>query len=474
MPTPSSVQIATTNNWLGSLAAFNLLKPEIDPNQYKTFGDEDITGLIDMMGSKSSVKNIEYRHFEDSRLHTIVRATGSTGGANTNVVYTVDAAFTMTSFPDVFDPYNAASFGSQAPNPSGTTTLHPVRANQGILFPDGTRGTVLSVTTTTFTVMPDLAGGSLPTVLNTENIVLMAVIQGEGADSPLGVNNREDVYQNVLEIIGESSKTTGTALGEQTWVKFDGKDGKTGYLWWYKQQDTTLRNFKNLVEMDIVAGEKITNTVNIAAVDATLLKTEGLYTFAASFNGDTNYSIASGLSLDDFDSLIIDNIDKNEGAMENAIMASINLRKSINGFIRPEMQAGGVVYNTFSGGSEQSVNFGYSSFEDLGYTFHLKTYKMLNNPTYLGGNTAFNNSGLVLPLDKYAYSMGEDRRKETVGSFQMRYMDQAGMSRETEEYMRGGTAGFTETANDSVDYILRAQVGFEGYGAPRFNTLFGT
>lgn len=473
MATPSSVQIATTHNWLGSQAQYSLLKPVIDPKEYKTFGEEDITGLMDMMDSKNPVKSITYRHFEDDRLHTIVRATGTSGGANTNVIYTVDAAYTMTSFPATYTPYNAASFGSAAPNASGTTTLHPVRVKEGILFPNGTRGTVLSVTTTTFTVMADVEGASLPTVLNTENIILMGVNAGEGGDSPTSINLRQNTYTNVLEILTDAAKATGTAMGEQTWVDFEGKDGRKGFVWYYKQQKDTLKRFKNFREMHLVAGEAVTNTTNLAANDATFLKTEGLYTFAASYNGETNYNIAAGLSLDDFSTLVIDNIDKNNGSKENTVMASIVLRNAIDGFIRPEMQAGAVQYNSFKGGKDQAVNFGFNGFLHLGYSFMLKTYDLLNNPTLLGANTAFNNSGLVLPMDKKAFSIGEDKKKEVVGAFRMNYMVGDGYSREMEEWMTGGANGIYTNTVDAQQMNLRSHFGAEGFGAPDFNVLQG-
>lgn len=474
MPTPSNVQQATTHNWLGSQAQFNILKPTIDPKHYETYGEEDITGLMTIMGTKNPVRSLQYRHFEDDRLHTIVRAAGTTAGADTNVVYTVDSAFTMTGFPTVFDPYLDPSFTDQAPNASGTTTLHPVRLFETVLFNNKVQGTVVAITTTTFTVANDIAGEALPTVTNADDIVLMGVTVGEGSDTAPGVNLRQDVYDNVLQIMSDSAKATGTSMGEQTWVNFEGKDGRMGYMWYYKQQDETLRRFKNFRELALVAGKRNTNTTNLTAVDATILKTEGLYEFASSFNGDTNYNIAAGLSLQDFESLVTDNLDQNNGAMENCLMASINTRNSIDNFIRPEMQQGGVLYNAFDGSEEQAVNFGFSTFRVLGYTFHLKTYRLLNNPTLLGANDLFNNSALVLPMDKMAYAVGYEKKKETVGSFRMNYMVNDGRSREMEEWLTGGTDNVYTNQNDSVTMNLRTHFGFEGFGSPRFNVLQGT
>jgi len=424
MPNPNQVAQATTHNWIGSQAAFNILKPTIDSKEYKSFGEEDITGLMEVMGSKNAVKSVGYRHFEDDRLHETIQVTGTSTGADGAVVYTLVSASTFTGFPAEFEPYLLASAGDNSPNASGTTTLNPVRLNETIMFPDGiTRGTVTALpSTTTFTVTPDLEGGSLPTLAGTEELVLLGVSVGEGADTPDGVNLRQATFTNVLQIMGDSAKATGTSMGEQTWVEFTGKDGRKKPMWFYKQQKDTYKRFKNGRELALVFGQPVTSTTTLALTHATLLKTEGLYTFAESYNGSTDYSIATGLSLADFDTLIIDSLDANEGAMENAIMASITLRSAIDGFVRQEMKSGAVQYNSFGGGKEQSVNFGFDSFIHLGYTFHLKTYKVLNNPKLMGAITKYKNSGLVLPMDKRAYSM-EGGSKETIGSFRMNYME---------------------------------------------------
>jgi hypothetical protein len=470
MATPSSVQIATTHNFLGSNAQFSLLKPEIDPAEWAAFGEENITGLMEAQGSKNAVTSITYRHFENDRLHSIVRATGVSGGANTNVVYTVDAAYTMASFPATYTPYNAASAGSAAPNASGTTTLHPVRLNEGILFPDGTRGTVVARNTTTFTVAADIAGASLPTVVNTEDIVLLGINVGEGGQTGTSTNFRMNTYSNVLETLVDKADATGTALGEKLWINFTGEDGKKGYFWNYYQTKSTSKRFKNFREMHLVMGEAVTNTANLAAYDATLLKTDGLYSFGTSYNAAVNYNIAAGVSLSDFTDLISDTLDKQGGSKENALKASLPLRFSIDAFIRPEMQAGAFVYGQ-SKGMEQMVNFGYKGFTHGGYTFRLDTYDLLNNPTLLGANEAFNNSGVIFPLDKATFSIGDDRRKENVSAIRMNYMTKAGS--DMEEFVTGGTDGIYTNDYDSQTVHFRSSFGFEGFGANRFCVLQG-
>ena len=199
--------------------------------------------------------------------------------------------------------------------------MQPVRQFDKVTFPNDVRGTVISITNTTFTVSPDAEGGVLPTVVAADDIVLTGVVGGEGADMPEGVNLRQATFTNVLEILHDSAKATGSSMGEQTWVEFTGKDGRMNHMWFYKQQKDTYKRHKNFRELSLVFGKPVSSTSRLALTDATILKTEGLYTFAESYNCSTDYSIAAGLSLSDFTTLVTDALDANDGAMENRIMA---------------------------------------------------------------------------------------------------------------------------------------------------------
>ncbi len=468
MPTPSNVQIATDNNWIKSSSLYDLVKPVIDPSLTKAFGSQDITGLMNLIGGgKNPVSALNFRHFEEDRLDTIVHATGTAGASGVAVVYTLAAGDTITSFPATYDPYIAASFTFQAPNAAGTTTLNPVRLGQDILFYNGVKGTVIARTSTTFTVAPDKLGAGAtaicPTLAGTEPIVLGAIVNGEGGDQPKALNFRLNMITGVMQIINETASSTGSALGEATWIPFEGVNGEMGNVWFFKNQLDARKRIMNQREIALVSGEAVTNTGDLATYDATLLKTSGLFTFAKSYSGTTNYNITPGLTLSDFDTLIIDSIDKNKGADENSVWSSIRLRQSIDAFIRPEMQAGAVQYGAFGGGKEQYVNFGFNGFEHLGKTFHLKTYDVLNNPTMLGAIAKFQNMGVVIPMDSSTERIGDLKEKIEVPALRMNYVAQGSFSRDMEEWLIGGTGGIYNTTVDSKNINYRSHFGFEGF-----------
>jgi hypothetical protein len=111
---PSTVQVATQQNYLASNSLYDLRKPVIDPTEAQIWGTGDITGLMDKLGGKNFVPSSFYRHFETTRLHSIVNASGTTQAALAAVTYTIAAADTINPFPDgVYDPYIATGFVGQ-------------------------------------------------------------------------------------------------------------------------------------------------------------------------------------------------------------------------------------------------------------------------------------------------------------------------------------------------------------------------
>ena len=105
---PSVVQVATQQNYLASNSAYDLRKPYISPDEAQVWGSGDITGLMDKLGGKNFVPSSFYRHFETTRLHTIVNATGATSSDLNPVTYTIVAADSIPTFPNgVYDPYIA-------------------------------------------------------------------------------------------------------------------------------------------------------------------------------------------------------------------------------------------------------------------------------------------------------------------------------------------------------------------------------
>lgn len=464
--TPSTVQVQGQHNWIGSNTAYNLLKPTIDPIEAKVWGTQDLTGLMEQLGGTNYVKAISYRHMEEDRIHQVIIATGTAGAAGVAVTYTMDATDYMATYPaTAVEPYVAT--GTQV-------NLLPVRVNDILLFANGTQAVVTVVTPSgpTFVATPT-NNGVCPTTTSADNIINLGVSVGEGKDQPTSFNPRSFVYYNMAEIMNDTYSNTGTTLGEATWQSYEWK-GQTKDVWWFKGQSTTFRRFRNFREMKLVTGEKVVSASAINTYDPTLTRTEGLIPFASSYNAVVQFNITAGLTLDDYQTLITDSIDKNAGTSEYSVWTSIRNRQAIETFIRAEMKEGAIQYNAFSGGKKQYVDFGFDSFQTLGYTSHLMTYQPFNNPTMLGAaGFSYGDLSIFIPMNKEIYAIGDSMQKTDVPALRINYVKNDTNRGEWEEWMLGGTGGIYTNGNDSISINFRSHCGAEFFGANRYVTLQG-
>lgn len=476
---PTSVQTVTSSNFLSSglLADYDMKKPQNDRKLVPAFGSQNISGAQGLMeslsGGKNPISGISFRHWEEQRLGVIINATGTAAGVGVAVLYTITSTL-LTSFPTTFDPYLDPSATTHAPNPTGTATLAPVRLYQTVRFSDGTQGTVTAVNSaTTFTVAPD-GGVQLPTQTGAEPIQLGSVGNGEGGDMPKSMASTLSMVTGVMQIINNTASATGTVLGEEVWVKFDNGAGQTGWCYFLKNQWDAYRFICNNREVDMWAGEEITNTGDIQTFDATMQKTQGLSKWSETYSGASNYNITAGVSLATFDSLIIDKIDANKGGDDNSLWCSIRLSQSVDNFITPAMQAGAVSYGAFGGGKDQYVKFGFSGFERLGISFQKKVYGLLNDRTSLGAIPKWQNMGLVIPLSNTISLFGDKKEKIETPSLRMNYVAMEGYSREMQEYVISGATAPFNTVNDTKNIHYRSHFGLEVFRINAYNKLQGS
>lgn len=464
---PSSVQIATQQNYLASNAIYDMRKPVIDPTEAQVWGSGDITGLIDLLGGKNFIPSSFYRHFETTRLHTIVNATGITQAALAPATYTIVAADNIVNYPD---QYGTAPFD---PYVQFTTVAHllPVRAQDVLLFPNNIFGRVESVNQSegTFVVYPT-GTTDLPTTLSTDNIVNLGASNVEGGTMPNSMNYRDNVYYNVTQTMNDTFSDSGTSMAEALWITFT-NEGVTGNVWYLKGIASTHKRFRNFIEMRNLVSEPVTNTTTLP--DNNYTQTEGLIPFAKSYGNNTTYDIGTGLTLDDYNNLVTDQIDKNKGDVENSQWMGILVRAQIDAFIRTNMQNGGVQFNALGGTEKAYVDFGFSSFRVLGYTFHNMTYQLFNDPTLLGGIESYRNLLVGVPMSKDIYKLGDTKEKSTVPPLRINYKKAMNYSREWEEFPTGGANGVYTNNTDLRTINMRSENGIECFGNNRYYTVQG-
>ncbi len=468
-PTPSIGMAATSHNWVGSAQLTeSALKPQYDNKLYRRYGDQNFVGLTGILGGKRAVSGLEYLHSEEDWLHELlfVEANATVYVAGAVGTYTIAAGYQF-SYPSApISPYISST----------ATNTNPLMPTQIIEFPGGVQAIVQTVNYTTgvFTAYPRISTEVMPTTSVTDEIIILGNQKPEESTVNGSRNFRTLLYKNNMQNMDGSAKVTGNAMAEQIWFEVPGLGGKMGYLWYYKQQLDEYVRIRNEREMQLITGKKTTNTTfaNVAG-NETSQSTEGLIPFIESYGNITTYNTISGITLQDFENMIISQLDRNMASDENALYLAIALESLIDAFIRDEMKEGGVIYNTFDGDKQQAVNFGFDSFEVLQYTFHKKRYNLFNYQKTLGANGhKYKDLGLVIPMDKKVRTVGYEGKSETLPSICVNYQSQANAggtySRDWEEWLTGGANGVYTTNVDKLEMNWRTTVGFEGYGANRF------
>ena len=466
---PSSVMQATQENYVSSLttATGELHKRDVSENLIKRYGDQGITGLLELMGSKAPVSQTSFEHYEEAFVHndlTVkVVASGGNVGAGAGGTDAIDLQ--AISNTDTHDFNNH----------------HPLRVGDIVLFADGDMAYVTvrgAQGTETATMLPLTTFASAKEVDTEYQCTIVGNAYPESSGQPESVLPLLHEYENNVMIMKESFEVSGTEATNVVYVKVDNEKMGSGYLWYLKGEADTYKRFLDYCELQMILGRKITNTGALAnsSVTAhidgtdqtleTLRTTEGLFDFVAN-KGQSMDLGSAAITMADFDN-IIKSLDKYRGAKEMAMYAGINLSLDIDDLLAAQgaYAAGGANFGTFQNNKNMALNLGFNSFTRGGYTFHKKTYDLLNHPkltAHTGSN--YPGWGICIPMD-----MQKDAKSgEKIPSLRMRYKAANGYSREMEHWLTGSAvlANKTET-QDRLKSHYRTERGFEGFAANRY------
>ena len=69
--TPTSVALATQSNYVDSIttAALALHKRDVHEELVKRYGDQGITGLLEMVGAEKETSQTNFEHYEEAFIH---------------------------------------------------------------------------------------------------------------------------------------------------------------------------------------------------------------------------------------------------------------------------------------------------------------------------------------------------------------------------------------------------------------------
>jgi len=457
---PTSVAMATQDNYVSSLTTLALHKREVDERLIKRYGDQGITGLLELVGAKKECTQTQFEHFEEAFIHNTVSLDFNDGGVPTS-----GAAVEVMHINDS----DLADGGIVATNQS-----HPVRLGDILLSQTGQMGIVTSAPTAaaepTFNMYPintwnaNNAQGQTWTIIGNE--------WGENTSQPESILPRVHEYSNKCMIIKESFEVSGTEATNVIYFKVDSQHFGSGYLWYLKGEADTYKRFQDYQELMMILGKSVSNSNLTSAVASSsftnggIRGTEGLLEFIENRGQSMDLGSAS-ITMADFDA-IVKSLDKYRGAKEYALYAGINLSLDIDDLLAAQgaYAAGGANYGTFQNNKNMALNLGFNSFTRGGYTFHKKTYDLFNHPKLVGAtNFNYNGYGICIPMDTQKDAKSGDK----IPSLRIRYKAANGYSREMEHWLTGSAVLKNKTnTEDNLKCHYRTERGFEGFGANRY------
>ena len=464
MLNPTSVALATQDNYVSSLTTLAMHKREVDERLIQRYGKQGITGLLELVGAKKECTQTQFEHFEEAFIHNTVTLTWDSGAATSGAA--VKTAIISDS--DMAD--GAITSGTQD---------HPVRlgdillsqAGQMVIVTGGLTGGAYSADTTpNFTCFPINTWSSSNADSHTWTII--GNEWGENMGQPESILPRVHEYSNKCMIIKESFEVSGTEATNVIYFKVDSQHFGSGYLWYLKGEADTYKRFMDYQELMMILGKTVTNANLTSAVASSsftkggIRGTEGLLDFIEN-KGQSMDLGSSAITMADFDA-IIKSLDKYRGAKEYAMYAGINLSLDIDDLLATQgaYAAGGANYGTFQNNKNMALNLGFNSFTRGGYTFHKKTYDLFNHPKLVGAtNFNYNGYGICIPMDTQKDAKSGDK----IPSLRIRYKAANGYSREMEHWLTGSAVLKNKTnTEDNLKCHYRTERGFEGFGANRY------
>jgi hypothetical protein len=201
----------------------------------------------------------------------------------------------------------------------------------------------------------------------------------------------------------------------------------------------------------LLFGEVLAGAGNTAVTD--VAGSQGYFSALAARGIEVTGTTADPLdSLVEFD-LILTELDRQGAPSEYAMY--LNRKQSL---AIDDMLASGIAsqvtaglpgqFGAFNNSADMAIQLGFKSFTRGGYTFHKHDWKLLNDPTLIGGVTSGAPTGAMIPLANVA----DARTGVKAPSLELCYKAANGYSREMEHWVTGGgVLGHTNNGDSGKD-----------------------
>ena len=441
VPDPSNVGglQATPQNYTSLATLLDPTKPDVRDLYVKTYGDQGITGFLELTGAKKNAgtsDNVQW--YEEGRLHK-------------TVVYTA-------LVPAVADTSNAAI--------TCDNTL--ARVNDVLLLATGQRVVITGLVSTTGFEVMTMDGSVLTTASDAGVAAIICNVYGQGTEQPTafyeaGLTLRTNPYIITKEMY-EVNGSQATNIG---WLNVNGQ-----YMWYLKNEMDTRKRFMNQREMMLLysqlgpaASPALVDLGGIAGDDTATnvagnVGSEGYFsavekrgiTTAGAFGGGTG---AGYTPISDIDTIILA-LDKEGAPAEYAMYVNRQTSLDVDDMLASGLgtTSGGLTsqFGAFNNSQDMAVSLGFKSFTRGGYTFHKHDWKLLNDATLggLGGHY----KGAMIPMSQVADAKSGIKSP----SLEMNYKSAGNYSREMEHWVEGGgVLGHVTSGKDSVKFNYRSE-----------------
>lgn len=431
-------------------------KPDNRDLLVKTYGNQGITGFLQMVGAvKSNGAADEVQYWEETRLHQLqvanFDAAGVASGATSIVLTMASATATATGATkaaaqkylrvnDVILVGGVDRF---------IITALSIGANGNYAQDATAAATAVSLTGAGLTTA--VASAAAPGVQG--NFPIVGNMFAQGTDQNQGYLESNVVKRtNPYQIIKEVYKVTGSQATNIGWVNL----GNGDYRWFIKSENDTRQRFLDKREMMMLLGQQVSNT-GLTSLGS-IAGSEGYFSaiqnrgVVVNSGATTTAAIAT---LDELD-VLITALDKQGSMPEYAMYVNRLQDLAIDDMIAQGTSTAANItagvatqFGQFANAADM-VKLGFSSFMRGSYTFHKHSWKLLNDPTLLG---ASNFQGVMIPLTNVA----DPRTGEKSPALELNYKATNGYNREMEHWMTGSILGVTNTNTDALQFNYRSE-----------------
>jgi len=401
-------------------------KDFVMPDLVETYGDQGITGFLDLTGAiKSGGTSDQVDWWEAGRRHRTI--TGVTDGLSTttqNISVTADGTNGTPVGPNdvIMDSADGRRYLVTATSDAGGAAESPTNIDDIVLTSlDG-----------------ENAGADNS---NSREFVVLGNLYGQGTEQPAHFTDSDAVKRkNPFMIVKDRYQVNGSQATNIGWVNVGGGE----YRWFMYGEQEARKRFEDRREMMMLFGQQGNaqpasqgHTASYENDQDAGLGSEG-YVSAVEDRGIV-ISGAFGNPMDsfaEFDDLILE-LDKQGAPAEYAMYLNRKQDLAID-----DMLASGIStsvtaglpgqFGAFNNDADMAVKLGFKSFTRGGYTFHKHDWKLLNDPTLLGATNYL--QGACIPLA----NVTDPRTGGSAPSLAMYYKEANGYSREMEHWITGG------------------------------------